>query len=94
MAKYILTKRAEKDIQAIFEYGVIQFGVIQATTYLDQLENKLDLLALNPKLSSIREELKHQIRACAYRSHVILYKEFKDTVLILTIRNANENWLN
>lgn len=93
MAKYSLTKQAEEDIQIIFEYGIVQFGLKQAETYLDKLEEKLKLLASNPKISKIRKELKHQVRAHPYNSHVILYKEFNNTVLILSIRSARENWL-
>lgn len=93
MAKYILTKKAEDDIQNIFEYGIAQFGIEQALEYLNELEEILELLALKPKLARVRKELNHQTRAHPFYSHVILYKEFNNTALILSIRSARENWL-
>lgn len=48
--KYLLSKRADKDIEKILEYSYQNFGINQALKYKNRLIEGLKLLAQNPKL--------------------------------------------
>tara|TARA_R110002110_G_scaffold415737_1_gene654584 strand:- start:198 stop:377 length:180 start_codon:yes stop_codon:yes gene_type:complete len=46
--QYRLSRDAEKDVRAIYQFGIEVFGLEQANSYFDGLFNHLDLMASNP----------------------------------------------
>ncbi|OLF71876.1 hypothetical protein AWH62_12125 [Maricaulis sp. W15] len=48
MAAYRLSAKADADIDAIYEYSILNFGLATASTYIDELFARFDLLADNP----------------------------------------------
>lgn len=51
MANYKLSTKAAMDISDIYEYGILQFCIRQAQTYLNGLEKNLEVLVKRPELS-------------------------------------------
>ena len=45
MASFRLTIRAEADVEAIYEYSILNFGLAQAGAYFDSLIARFALLA-------------------------------------------------
>lgn len=50
MAIYSLTAKAAEDLERIYEYSVLTFGLVQARSYLNGLHQLFQTLADNPML--------------------------------------------
>lgn len=94
IASYRFTKQAQKDIQRLIEQGREQFGIKQVISYFDELEKVFALLAENPNIARLRNELNPPVRVHPFKSLVIVFEETGSAeILILTLRHARENWL-
>jgi len=88
-----LRPRAVADIQRIYEQGVEVHGAVHADGYVDGLDQTIAMLAAYPGAARLREELSVPVRAFNYRAHIILYQFDLNTVTILRIRHAREDWV-
>ena len=50
MYSYVLTKDVENDLERIHDYGVAQFGMLQADKYYEMFFECFDKIASNPFL--------------------------------------------
>ena len=92
---YILSHKAEEDIIAIFVAGAEQFGLLQAQRYHQQLTTTFEFLADNPLAAPVREELTPPVRLHPVGSHLVIYQlEADNSVFIIRVRHAHEDWLN
>lgn len=92
---YRLTSEAAEDLIHIYIEGVRIFGVAQAEKYQDELEERFELLAFNPRMARERQELTPPVRINPFASHVIVYQtKNDDDVLIIRIRHGHEDWIN
>lgn len=93
MTSYRLSDFAEADLRAIFWQGLELFGPRQTERYLSQLEDTFAHLSQYPDAYRLRSELDPPVHVCPHGAHVILYEQSQNTVVILRIRSARENWL-
>ena len=93
MARYSLSEQAARDIDKIYEYSILTFGLGQARKYYDGLVGHLDFISQNPTAYRIRYEIGDGIRVSRYQSHVVIYQAFEDMAFILRVRHGRENWL-
>ncbi|WP_127471503.1 type II toxin-antitoxin system RelE/ParE family toxin [Thiomicrorhabdus aquaedulcis] len=91
---YILNKQAENDLVALYIQGYQQFGEQQAEHYFQSLESTFELLAQFPTIARIRTELTNDVRVHSHGTHLILYRIANNSIEILRIRHAKEDWLN
>ncbi|MEP3348005.1 MAG: type II toxin-antitoxin system RelE/ParE family toxin [Litoreibacter sp.] len=90
---YRLSKQAESDLIQIYLTGVEQFGVAQAETYQDKIDEMIALIGDNPEIARIREEISPPVRIHPVKSHVIIYLvDDHRMVRILRVRHGRENW--
>ena len=90
-----LTSAAADDLAQIFLQGFGLFGPDQANTYHRGLEGAFLFLANYPRAARRRDELQPPVRAYPYKRHLIVYEIAEDeTILILRIRHAREDWQN
>lgn len=93
MRRYVLSRKAEEDIIAIFMYGVAEFGIQQAERYHDLLENAFQFLAENPEAARERLEITPPVRVHPIESHIVIYKlDADENVLIIRVRHGREDW--
>lgn len=85
MAEYRLSRRAAAEIVNIFEFGLAQFGPNQASRYRDELKHCLSLLASYPRMGRPAERIAPGLRRHEHGSHVILYREEKDGILVVAV---------
>ena len=85
MRHFRLARRAEEEITEIFAFGYDLFGEAQADAYADGMTHVFELLADNPRLGRSADRIALGVRRHEYRSHVILYEETPDGVLILAV---------
>lgn len=85
MARYRLTRAADRDFERIFEFGIDRFGLPQALDYQNGLKLRFDDLAARPKLYQAVDHIRQGYRRSVYRAHSIYYKLDGDDVLIIRI---------
>ncbi|MDD9991149.1 MAG: type II toxin-antitoxin system RelE/ParE family toxin [Rhodospirillales bacterium] len=85
MAAYRLTERATDDLNAIYEYTTVNFGLEQARDYLNGLHDRFEELATRPALGRSAERLAQGLRRYPYRSHVVFYVPEDEGVLIVRV---------
>ncbi len=89
-----LSRAARSDLIGIYIEGRELFGEAQATRYHGELEHLFALLAENPRLARVREELRQPVRGHPYKRHIIFYNiEDDGGIVIRRIRHASEDWL-
>jgi toxin ParE1/3/4 len=76
---YEVSERANAEIAELYEYGFIRFGVAQADRYVAGLFELFDLLGGQPLLG---RRLSSKYRVFFYRSHVVLYSNPSEGVMI------------
>lgn len=92
MSVYRLSRQADDDILAVYMQGFERFGERQADRYHDDLHDLFLKLADHPAMARLRSELTPPGRALAFKSHVVIYEEVPDGVVILGVRHGHEDW--
>ena len=85
MRRFQLARRAEEDVTEIFAFGYEMFGELQAERYADGMIAVFAQLGHNPRMGRPAKAIAPGIRRHEYRSHVILYEESRDGVVILAV---------
>jgi toxin ParE1/3/4 len=80
-----ITQAARKEIFAIQDSGMKQFGAIHTDLFLDGLTALFKLLALSPYIARERTEFKQPIRLHPYKSFMIAYIVENETVKIIRV---------
>ncbi|MGC1300895.1 MAG: type II toxin-antitoxin system RelE/ParE family toxin [Caulobacteraceae bacterium] len=83
MAKrYILSRAAAEDLEAIYAYGLQHWGYRQAESYQDALFAAFDALALGQAFS---RPLMDAYRKVSVGSHFVVYRESDTTVYVTRV---------
>lgn len=85
MAHYRLTRKADNDLVALYEYGIDAFGLIRAQDYLIGLHDCFELLAENPVLGRSAEELLPELKRFEHGSHVVFYLPDEFGILVIRV---------
>lgn len=80
-----LLPKAETDLEKIWFYTVKTWGIEQANFYIDEIDNVFRLLAEQPSLCRIREELNPPVRIHHHAKHLIVYTEAERSIDIIRI---------
>ena len=94
MSRFTLSEPAEEDLIKIYMEGVTTFGHEQARRYHQRLFQAFRFLAENPQAAPVRHGLSPAIRIHPVGSHIVIYTQRDDVILILRIRHGREDWLN
>ncbi|MDC7682227.1 type II toxin-antitoxin system RelE/ParE family toxin [Asticcacaulis sp. BYS171W] len=89
---YCLTETARDDIDRLLFDGMTRFGLRQAESYYRNLVERFEFLSNNPRAAPERKDVEPHVHVHPFVSHVIIYKIDGDDIVILSIRNARENW--
>ncbi len=73
MAVYSLSSKAANDLEGIYEYTILNFGLEQARTYLLGLHECFENLAQHPTQGRSAREIAPGLRRFEYQSHVVFY---------------------
>jgi len=80
-----LSSVAEADLEAIYEYGVGQWGERQADRYFDALQAQFELICTNPFLFVAVDHIRPGYRRSVCGSHGIYYRIDNETVEIMAL---------
>ncbi len=85
MGVYKLSVAAATDLEVIFEYGIFQFGLQQAKTYIQSMEQRFMLLSDNLGLGRDAGELTSGLKRFSYGSHVIFYLAIPKGIMVVRV---------
>ena len=85
MHKFILSEKADEDVEYLYEDGVKKFGNRQAIKYLEELNLIFIFLSENPHVGKNRDEIKINLVSFPYGSHIIFYRIFKAHIRIVRV---------
>jgi toxin ParE1/3/4 len=88
---YQLSLRAVIDIEEIFQFSVLAFGLSQAEKYHAELENVFATIASDNRIGKTRSELRIGLRSFAYRNHIVFYKILKDGIFISRVLHGSKD---
>jgi len=73
MENYQLTNEAETEIEKIYEYSILNFGLATARGYISGLHEKFEVLAGNQSWGNDYNFIRFGLYRYEYRSHSIYY---------------------
>ena len=82
---YKLSNLAAADFAAIYEYSLLNFGVLQADLYTEQLESTFQLLVNSPLMGHECPEIGVAVRRHHHLQHAIFYRQREHDIFIIRI---------
>lgn len=82
---YKLSRLAVEDFTLIYEYSLLNFGIIQADKYTEHLESSFHLLSNSPLMGRECTELGLEVRRYDYQRHAIFYRQREHDIFIIRI---------
>lgn len=83
MAKYRLSSAAAQDFEKLFEYGIDNFGLTRAKSYVDGLITQFQSIAENPLHYQAVDHIRNGYRRSVYGKHAIYYTASNDCVDVM-----------
>ncbi len=85
MSKVRFSRRAEADLLSIADYTLRKWGKAQAARYLGEIEACCRMLADNPALGRLCDEVRPGLRRHEHGKHVLFYREERGGILLSRI---------
>ena len=85
MAKYRLSSAAAQDFEQLFEYGIDNFGLARAKSYVDGLIIQSQSIAENPLHYQAVNHIRKGYRRSVYRKHAFYCVVSNDCVDVMRI---------
>lgn len=82
---YKLSRLAAEDFASIYEYTLLNFGILQADTYTDNLESALRLLSSSPLMGYKCPDIADGLRRHDHQQHAIFYRQREPDIFIVRI---------
>lgn len=92
MDKYVLSKKSQEDIEAIYDYGNYKFGKKRAIQYLVELKSCFEHLSENPDMGKKRNEIKKGLYSFPFVSHIIFYRILKNHIRIVRVLHGSRDF--
>jgi toxin ParE1/3/4 len=77
--------RAQQDLEDIFSYGAINYGLEAAESYAAGITKTVYLIADQPHIARLRTEFYRPVRAHHWRNHYIIYVEQPLGILVIRV---------
>lgn len=87
MPVVLLRPRAQDDIADIWGY-IAEDSELQADAFVDRLDAKFQLLARQPGLGRVREELASGLRSFPVGRYVIFYESISDGIAVARVLHS------
>ncbi len=82
---YKLSKEADEDLDHLFDYGINQFGLKKALSYVEGMKQRFSELTENPLLWQAVDSIRAGYRRSVYESHSIYYRVDVGEIVIVRI---------
>jgi len=91
MAKYQLSNEADAEIDKLYEYSILNFGLETAREYVSSLYEKLDVLADHQSWGNDYGYIRPGLCRYEYRSHSIYYQSQGAGILIVRVLGSKQD---
>ena len=91
MPGYRLTRRALADLRDIVRYTGETWGRRQARLYLEELELRIQKLALSPEVGRLRDDVAPSVRSFPIGRHVMFYLTGESGITVLRVLHPRMN---
>ena len=88
MADCRLTPAALRDIESIWQYTAEQWGVAQASFYIDKLDACFDVLAQSPTVAPTCDHIRPGYRRQLVEHHAVYYRI--EGAMVIVVRVLHE----
>ena len=86
MLRKFITERACAHMSEIKRFTKTQWGITQSVKYMQEISNKIDLLAYRPQIGMDRSgDIGKGIRSCFVGSHTIYYRHDSELLVVYAI---------
>lgn len=85
MASYELSRAADADLERLYTFGILNFGVALADEYYDGLIARLQQITEMPNLYPVITIAKQSYRRSVYGSHSIYYTAKTEGVFVVRV---------
>jgi toxin ParE1/3/4 len=89
MIQYVLSPRAQADLDAIWDYTAETWGVDQAERYVRLLQHGIETVAADPRRGSSCDEIRTGYRKYLAGSHVVFYRLASEGIDIVRILHSH-----
>lgn len=86
-----LSKTAEKQLEDIFYFSNMKWGLMQAEAYITGFQKSFELLSTFPKIGRNMDEIKTSLRRYTYQKHYIFYTEHEHYVIVNALISTSRN---
>jgi toxin ParE1/3/4 len=87
--KLLLTQRALRDVQSIFDFSVERWGKRIADKYLDEIEAGLERVKAHPNLLKPEPEFHPALSFYRINRHVLVCDVRPESIVVLTLVHAS-----
>ena len=87
MARIARQPQARRDLIEIWNY-IADDNVRSADALIDRVDAKLTLLATNPKLGRVRDELSIGLRSFSVGHYILFYQTIPDGILLVRVLHS------
>ena len=88
MSRYVLSPRAQRDLDEIWDYTAATWGVEQAENYIRLLQRAIESVAGDPRKGRPCDEVRAGYRKYHAGSHMLLYRNAKAGIDIVRILHS------
>lgn len=85
MERYRLSEAADEDLDRLYDYGILKYGLERAESYIAGMISRFDEIALHPNLYPAVDSIRKGYRRCVYGAHSIYYRILDNEILIVRI---------
>ncbi len=78
----------------MYEYGITKFGLAQAKSYFEGLQEVFESLAKNPGLGRDASEFIPALHRFSYKAHTIFYMADEEGIFIVRVLNHRMDYKN
>jgi toxin ParE1/3/4 len=87
MTRYVLSPRAQRDIDEIWDYSASIWGVEQAEVYVRQIRRAVQIVGEYPRRGRARDDIRAGYRKYPARSHFVFYRLVEGGIDVVRIPN-------
>ncbi len=92
MGDYKLSIETENDISSIYEYGIQEYGLENAQSYILGLDQLFQILVENPDMGWDASEFSPFLKRFTYRSHIVFYKRMDLDIFIVRVLHLSMDY--
>lgn len=92
MHKYILSLKADSDVDDITDYTLEVWGEAQTHDYIANLLQCFEYLAIRSELGRNAAEYAPQLKKFNYKAHTIFYEETENGIFVVRILGQRQDF--